>query len=248
MKRLDRYIFVRFLKAVFFVIFVVSLLVSVIDYTEKIDEFIEHQLPYTEILHYYATLLPFIIGYVAPLIVFIASVFLTSNLASHTEIVAIASSGMSFVRFLRPYFFASLLLAVLNFFLYGWLMPEGNKFRVSFENAYIKNPFMYEETNVHYKVGKESYLYFHYYDTYEQRAEQVKIERIVDGALKERRAASYMLWDSSQHKWLLRDWQLRVLEDTTEVLSSGDSLALDLQISPRDFQSDYGLTGMLTSV
>ena len=245
-KHLDKYILLRFLKVFFFVILLLGLVICIIDFTDKNDDFLEHDLSYEHILRYYSTFFPFVMSYVTPLTIFVATVFLTSNMASHSEIIAILCSGVSFLRFFFPYFLGSVLIALLSFYLYGWVVPEGNKFRVTFEQAYVKDPFYFTQENVHFRVNKDVYLYFRYYDNYGQRAYGVVLEKIRSPELKERLYADYMTWDSLQSKWQLHNWRLRVLQDSGELLSSGKQKDTLLNISPQDFKSTYGLKEALT--
>src|SRR5258706_11005497 len=90
--------------------------IVVIDITEKVDKFNDHHLKLPEIVGYYMDFVPWISGLLTPIICFIAIVYVTSRLAAHTEIVAMLSSGMSFIRLLVPHFMASFIIAFISFF------------------------------------------------------------------------------------------------------------------------------------
>ena len=97
MKILDRYILVKFLITYLFVALVIVLIICVVDFTEKIDNFRRTNPPTYEILvDYYLNLIPYWATLISPLMVFIATVFFTSRMAARTEIIAILSSGVSF--------------------------------------------------------------------------------------------------------------------------------------------------------
>ncbi len=98
MKLLDWYILKRFLQTYVFVVLVIVLVVVMIDYTEKVDNFHKTHAPANEILwDYYLNFIPYWANYISPLMVFIATVFLTSRLAARTEIIA-ARVGISLVN------------------------------------------------------------------------------------------------------------------------------------------------------
>ena len=60
MKILDYYILKKFLKTYVFAVFIIVLIVMVIDYTEKIDDFIRKEAPLREILFdYYLNFIPY---------------------------------------------------------------------------------------------------------------------------------------------------------------------------------------------
>lgn len=61
--------------------FVIVLIICMIDYTEKVDDFLDKKAPLKEILiDYYLNLIPYWINYISPLMVFIATVFFTSRM------------------------------------------------------------------------------------------------------------------------------------------------------------------------
>ncbi len=52
----------------------------------------------------YLAFIPYIANFITPITVFIATVFVTSKMAGHTEIIAILSSGVSFRRMMVPFY------------------------------------------------------------------------------------------------------------------------------------------------
>ena len=83
--------------------------ITVIDLTEKMDKFAKAGLKASEILGYYLDFIPWIASLLAPITIFIATVYVCSRMAGHTEIIAILSSGISFRRMLLPYFIGALI-------------------------------------------------------------------------------------------------------------------------------------------
>ena len=74
MKILDRYIIKKVLYTFFFVVLIIVAIVTIIDLAEKMDKFARNNLDATAILGYYRDFLPWIIGLVSPIMVFIAVV------------------------------------------------------------------------------------------------------------------------------------------------------------------------------
>ena len=139
MKLIDKYVLKRFLGSFFFVVLVIVAVIVVIDITEKIDDFGEHEdlTLYSIIFDYYLNFIPFIANMITPLTTFIATVFVTAKMAGHTEIIAILSSGVSFRRFMLPYLIGAIIIAAISFTLTGWEIPKSNKEKVKFEVQYI---------------------------------------------------------------------------------------------------------------
>ena len=108
MKLLDKYILKRFLSTFFFVVLILLAVITVIDLTEKMDKFAKAGLDASQILEYYLDFIPWIGSLLAPITIFIATVYVSSRMAGHTEIIAMLSSGMSFRRILVPYFIGAM--------------------------------------------------------------------------------------------------------------------------------------------
>ena len=143
MKILDKYILKKILSTFFFVVLILVAIICIIDLTEKIDKFILFKLTRWEILNYYFDFIVWIAGFLSPITIFIAVIYVTSRMAGQTEIVAILSSGISFRRFLFPYFLAATIVALMSFVLNGWVIPKANYDRLIFEMRYFQNKFYF---------------------------------------------------------------------------------------------------------
>lgn len=246
MKILDKYILKKFLTAFFFVVLILVTIIVVIDLTEKNDDFIRNNLGFREIMGYFLTFIPYIANFITPITVFIATVFVTSKMAGHTEIIAILSSGVSFRRMMVPYFIGASLIAALSFVLTGYVLPDANKKRVAFEIAYIKKPFRFTERNIHIKVGPESYAYLESYNNDADVGYKFSLETIRDNELHSKISARRIEWDTTDNHWVLRDWQKREIREMKELVSQGDRKDTTISLSPRDFGSTYHLQETFT--
>ena len=160
------------------------LVVVVIDFTEKNHKFIQNKLSTSDILNYYYAFIPYIVSLVTPITAFIATVYVTAQLSQRTELIAILSSGKSFLSIIYSFFIGSLIIAILSFVLNGWIIPHLNKERVAFEVMYIKSPYFFSDKNVHFKVDENSYLYLERYDNNMEIGYNVTIENFEDNKLK----------------------------------------------------------------
>ena len=246
MKILDRYILKKFLTAFFFVVLILVTIICVIDLTEKNDDFIKHNLGFSEIMGYFLAFIPYIANFITPITVFIATVFVTSKMAGNTEIIAILSSGVSFRRMMVPYFIGASIIAVLSFVLTGYILPNANKKRVAFEIEYIKKPFRFTERNIHLKVGPESYAYLESYNNDADVGYRFSLETIRDNELEAKITARRIEWDTTNNHWVLRDWEMRRIKEMKELVSSGEKKDTVINLSPRDFGSTYHLQETFT--
>lgn len=246
MRIIDRYILKKFLSTFLFVVFLLVSVVTVIDFTEKNDDFLKHKLTTVEVIAYYIDFLPYVASLITPITVFIAVVFVTSKMAGQTEIIAILSSGVSFRRMLLPYFIGAFLIAGISFFLNGWVIPNANKDRIAFELKYVKSPFYNDEKNIHIKVAPELYAYMERYNNHSNVGYRFTLEKIKGNEMQEKLSAPRIEWDSTASKWKLKNWELHKFDGLQESITKGNEMDTTLNIHPKDFSSTYGLYETLT--
>lgn len=246
MKILDKYILKNFLTSYVFVIFIIEIVVVLIHFTDNNENFIKNELTASQILGYYADYAPYVANMISPITVFITVVFMTSRLAQHSEIIAMLSSGVSFVRLMRPYMMGALIIAGVTFYLGGWVIPNGNKDRVAFELAYIKGAYHFSERNIHIKIAPTTLLYLQSYNIGNNVGYKPTLETIDDGVLIDKIEATRMEWQEETEKWRLRNWKKREIQGMDEIFTSGTVLDTTLRIHPKDFASDYSRFETLT--
>src|SRR5688572_26663241 len=197
-------------------------------------------------LDYYFNLIPFYANMLSPITVFIATVFVTAKLASHTEIIAILSSGVSFRRMLVPYIIGATIIGGVIFALIGWVIPNANKTRVAFEIKYIKNPFNYDARNIHIRVGPNSYVYMENYNNTANVGYKFSLETIEGTELKRKLTTDVISWNPDKKKWRIGQYTLRTFDGEKETLSYGKEADTTLNLLPKDFASTYRLSETFT--
>ncbi|MEO5976983.1 MAG: LptF/LptG family permease [Chryseolinea sp.] len=257
MKLIDKYILKQFLTTFFFVVLILLAVITVIDLTENMDKFAKAGLNATTIAGYYLDFVPWIGSLLTPITIFIATVYVCSRMAAHTEIIAILSSGVSFRRILVPYFIGAGLVGIINFLLNGWVIPNSNKSRLEFQLQYLKSKYYYDQRNVHIQVAPDVILYMQSYNNSNRTGYHFTLEKFEKNLLIEKLNAERITWDSTKQKWTLNNWEIKHVDKFFEIpqhpgsvivptkLSKKDSLAhgmvLDtaLVIRPKEFESDY---------
>ncbi|MDD4158954.1 MAG: LptF/LptG family permease, partial [Proteiniphilum sp.] len=138
LKRLDRYIIIKFLGTYLFMIVLIISIAVVFDINEKIDKFMTNNASLKEIIFdYYLNFIPYYTNLFSPLFVFLAVIFFTSKMANNSEITAILSNGIGFKRLMKPYMIAALVIALITFIFGGYLIPPANATRIKFEQTYV---------------------------------------------------------------------------------------------------------------
>jgi lipopolysaccharide export system permease protein len=249
MKLLDIYIVRKVLATFFFVLLIFEAIIVVIDLTERMDKFTQHDLDTIVIMGYYADFVPWIAGLLSPILVFIAVVYVTGRLAAHTEIIAMLSAGISFKRLLFPYFISALAIAAISFVLNGWIIPHSNRDRLEFELQYFKSRYYFDHRNIHMQIEPNVYLFMQNYNNQSNIGYQFSLERFDENRLVDKLTAENIVWDSVKNKWTLRFWkrvsvdsmfQIRPTSSARALRTEGTDLDTALMISPKDFESEDG--------
>jgi lipopolysaccharide export system permease protein len=245
MKIIDRYILKKVLSTFFFVMLMLTAVIVVITITEKMDAFARNNLGSSAIVGYYLDFIPWVCGQLAPITVFIATVFVTSRMAAHTEIVAILGSGTSFLRMLYPYSLAAILIAGLSFYFNGWVIPKSNRERLAFELKYLENKTSFDRRNLHMQIAPNVNLYIQNYNNTTEIGYMFSLEKFDNGKLIEKLTADNIQWDSTTNKWKLKRWKRKQIEAMFEqtaqagtYMIEGESMDTALVIQPKDFENE----------
>ena len=99
-----------------------------------------------------------------PIAILLSSIMTFGKLGESFELVAIKSSGIPLLRFMRPLFFVAVLLCGVTFLFANYIIPVANlKFAVLYNDIYRKSPAFDLKDGVFYngfrgysiKVGKK---------------------------------------------------------------------------------------------
>ena len=236
MNKIDRYIIKKFLGTFFYSLLLLLLVVIVIDFSEKIDDFIQNDLSFFTIMsEYYLHFLPYFANLFSPLFIFISVVFFTSRLADNSEIIAIFNSGMSFKRFLRPFIISAMFLSVLSFILGSYVIPISNKYRIDFQNKYLKSQKQILRKNIHLQKTENHYYYLEGYNNKRNIGYKFSVENFENGKLKNKLRSEYIQWNEETKKWTLNKYEIRTFHEDGETLKVGEKTDTTLMLFPSDF-------------
>lgn len=163
-KKLDILILKSFLGP-FIVTFFIALFVLMMQILWKyIDDLVGKGLDFITIMQFiwYASASLFALA--LPIAILISSIMTFGNLGESFELVAIKSSGISLLRFMRPIMFLAVIFSVISFFFANNVIPYANlKFVTLYNDIYYKKPafdlkegqFFTYIPNYAIKVGKK---------------------------------------------------------------------------------------------
>lgn len=220
----------------------------VFDVSEKLDDFLKHDVALKEIIFdYYVNFVFFYGNLFSPLLIFLSVIIFTSSMAFKSEIVAILTSGISFNRLLFPYFVAATFLALISFYFNHFVVPRASKERLAFELAYVgfraKNP----HKNLHKQIKPGHYLYVENYNVDRDIGYKFTYEVLKNGELQSKLLADYIQWDTLSNQWQLRNYYIREIIDGKEYLRGGRSVDTLMGFQPDEFEhKDYNIAMMDT--
>ena len=238
LKILDIYIIQKFLSTFLLSIALILAIVVIFDLTEKIDDFIESEAKLNVILFdYYLNFIPYFGVLFASLFAFIAVIYFTSRMAYNTEIIAILNSGMSFRRFLLPYFISAVVIASTSFYLSDQVIPGANKVKLDFEEQYVRRrPISFSTKDFHRQIEPGIYVYLHSYSNVSKVGYQFTIEKFEEGELVSKMVADQIRWDTTVNKWRARRYYIRTIDGLHETIEEGKQIDTTLAMHPDDFK------------
>ncbi|MBN2519394.1 MAG: LptF/LptG family permease [Bacteroidales bacterium] len=244
---IDRYIIKKFLGTFFYALILILAITIAFDISEKVDDFIELQLPFKKILlEYYLNWIPYFANLFSSLFVFISVIFFTSKMATNTEIIAILSNGISFRRFLFPYFISALFIASLSLFLSLYIIPPANKTRLDFDNTYFRSFYTNRDNDIHKQIEPGIFVYIQSYSTISNVGYKFTVEKFENGQLKSKLISNYARWDSTKNCWTLSNYYIRNIDGLHESIEKGRRKDTVLNITPADFSSRLDVVETMT--
>lgn len=251
MKKIDKYILKNFLTTFIFCLILFTVIVVVIDTSEKTDDFHKSGLPiWTIIRDYHFGFVPRIDAMLFPLFVFIAVIFFTSKMAERSEVIAILSSGVSFRRFLVPYWIGSILLAGILWLGYQFVLPRANTVWGIFQAKYIDVNFGGTENksfmqNYYFRMDSNTYAGLRSYDTTSKTGTNFFIQEFNKNELVYNLRCENIAWDTTTKKWKLTNVQQRTFAGDKELLRHSDALLINYNFKPVDLRRDEYLKDRL---
>lgn len=229
----------------------ITMISIVIDFSEKINKFIDHDLGTITVLkEYYLPFIPWINGFMWPLFSLIAVIFFTSRMAKDTEIIAILSSGVSYYRLMVPFIVAASILAGLLWVGKNYIIPYSNKYKNDFEYEYLTKKHSQTLNNdIHFFLNPLEKVHVRYYRQRDTSVQGFRIESFDDGKLVRTLKAERLLYGGEPKKWTIKDYEIRTFDGMEESLTIAKGKELDtiLNLTPADFVQNTKLMENMTS-
>ncbi|HET9908869.1 MAG TPA: LptF/LptG family permease [Anaerolineales bacterium] len=248
----DRYIIRQYFVTFFFSAFLFTLIALAIDFSERVNNFIEHKLSARQVIvEYYLNFIPWINGVLWPLFALIAVVFFTARMAKNSEMIAALGAGMSFTRLLRPYLISAFVLATIHFLGSHIFIPNGNKTFIRFDNTYIHPGNARTKTdNIHIFLTPDSRIFIRNYRSRDTSMREVFLEKFDSVRLVTLIKAEKMQLLTPPNTWRLSNYEIRNFDNEfkeTITVEQAGFLDTTLNLEPRDFVRYINQSEMMTT-
>lgn len=217
-KTLDRYIIRQFLGTFLFIQVLIMAIAVVFDISEKTEDFAKATVTFHEIVvDYYINFVLYYSNLFSGLLLFIAVLLFTSRMANRSEIIATLSSGVSYPRFIRPYFIAATVVTLFSLYINVFLLPIANRSRIAFEKQYIWSDYKLEEDNVMRDLGNGTIVYFERVDMPRLTGYRFSLEQWdEEGRLRAKLLSDRATFDTVSGKWTVYDYVIRTIPLNTD--------------------------------
>lgn len=222
MKILDWYIIKKYLLT-----FTVMLLLFIpigimVDISENIDKMLASEAPAGEIVVYYLNFIIYFANLLFPIFLFLSVIWFTSKLANDTEIIAILSSGVSYLRFLRPFLVGASIVALVAFIMGMYIVPNSSKGFNEFRFEYIKKgrKKLRDNSEIYKQVTNNDFVYLKSFDFEKKRGNNFTLEHFDDNKLVYKIEARTIVFNEEDTTYTLRGYNKRLVGAINDSLIS----------------------------
>jgi lipopolysaccharide export system permease protein len=237
MKIYTKYLVREFLKLVCLSEGIFVFLYFIIDFIQKIPNFIEAKIPINNIFIYFVNKTPLIATFMMPPAALIAVIILFTSINKRNEITAVKAGGVNLLRFMQPILIATFFISVGMFLLSETVVPytSSKANRIWKIDVKKQDPSLFYGSNQIWYKGENSIYRIQYFDSKRKIMEGVTLY-FFDDAFRVIKKI-----DASKATWMEGRWRLEKViiqerkEDNNYYLSNLDSLQLDGLESPSMF-------------
>lgn len=198
----------------------------IIDFSEKVDKIIANEAPLDETLEYYLNFTIYFANLLFPILLFLSVIWFTSKLANNTEIVAFLSSGVSFTRFLRPYFYGATIVCLLGIWFSMYVVPSASAGYNEFKFNYLKSANAIEKPmDVYRQINDNEIIYARNFSPERKTATSFTLEHFEGEELKFKISASRLQYNpDSINMYSLSNYVKRIVTEREDSLIKQNKL------------------------
>jgi lipopolysaccharide export system permease protein len=235
MKKIDWYIFKRYLVTFTAMLFMFIPIGIIIDVSEKINRMIENKVAIKDVLVYYYGFTVYFANLLFPIFLFLSIIWFTSKLANNSEIIAILSSGISFTRFLRPYLVGATLVSLVTLLMGFFILPDASEKYWDFRYTYLKkNQDQRQTSDIFRQVTPNEYMYVSSYNVLSKTGFDFIYEKFNDNKLEYKLYANRIKYNEKQKDYSLFNYVKRTVGKNGDVIEKQEKLTRKFEFEPDD--------------
>lgn len=123
MTLLDRYLIKQFFKNLLLIVTALVSIYFLVDFFERIDNFVDASKPMSLALKYFLLKLPFMVDMLQPVCILLAGVITLGLLNHNHEFMALKAGGISTSRITRPLFLSACAVTLAALCIAEWILP-----------------------------------------------------------------------------------------------------------------------------
>lgn len=224
LKIIDKYILKRYLVTFSVMLLMFIPIGIIIDVSEKVNKMIENKVAFSAVAQYYLDFTIYFANLLFPIFLFLSVIWFTSKLANNTEIIAILCSGISFTRFLRPYFIGAAIVSFSALLMTIYLVPKASAGFKSFRFNYLMSDGlsnMRDNTDVFRQISKDEYIFVSNFNDVSKMAFNFTMEKFEGGKLKYKLLANRIKWNSKDSSYTLYNYNKRKVGEFSDQIETG---------------------------
>lgn len=234
---LDRYIVRRFTAVLIFSLVAFISIFIIVNFIEKLDDFLDQNVPKNLIAEYYLYQLPYIIVLTLPVAMLLSSLFSVGKMSRDNELTAIKAAGISLYRTLAPLFGIGLLVSLFALAFSEWVVPPASA-RVSYiTDEYLEKHRQRWRKRINDVILQDDLgrrISMRYFDAANNIGQTVSIRRLQERTLIHRIDARTIKWEDGV--WVLYEGFERTFEGEKETAIPFERRVLPgLTLTPEDF-------------
>lgn len=218
MKLIDRYILKKFFGT-FLVLMLLFIPIGItVDIAEKIDNILRNNAKLDVVLTYYMDFTVHFANLLFPLFVFLSVIWFTSKMANNTEIIAILSSGISYKRFLKPYFIGIGVLALVSLLMGMYLVPSASRGYNDFVYEYVSSKSPTNSQNIYRQINPNEIIYVNSFNPNTKIGTYFTLEHFSDNQLLFRIESTNIQYDQADSLFRLTGYTKRIIGENRDRL------------------------------
>ncbi|WP_185863461.1 LptF/LptG family permease [Blattabacterium cuenoti] len=240
MKIIDRYIIRNFIVTFIFITISIQFVSIIIDLSQRMHRLENNQGSIKEaLIYYYPFWSIWLMNTFSPISVFLSVIFFTSKLTHNSEITAILSSGISFMRLTIPYLLSAIVIGTVSLIINYYFLPIANKKKNKFHYQYLLSPRYknkYEKNQtVSTQISKNEYIFIRNFSKKESIGKECVYQKFNGKKLIYILKSKNIFWDKKHNIYILFNYIETTIKKNHDFLMMGDYKIIKLPITPEQF-------------